>query len=72
MPDQSPEAVQLVAFELLQDKVVEPPLATDAGLAERLNVGVGKTVTFTVSLVDPPLPVQFKLYVLFAVIELRA
>ena len=62
LPDQSTLAVQLVAFELLQDKVVDSPLVMLEGLAVIVMLGNGRLkVTDTESFVDPPLPVQFKL-----------
>ena len=58
-PVQPPEAVQPVAFVLLQVSREELPLATLAGFTPRLTVGAGGvTVTVTVWLADPPGPVQ--------------
>ena len=60
-PDHAPEAVQLVAFEVLHVSVEPLPLVTEAGFAERLTVGAGvPAVTVTVAdlLAVPPLPVQ--------------
>jgi hypothetical protein len=48
LPDQSPEAVQLVAFVELQVRVEEAPLATLVGLAVSVTVGNGRTVTVAV------------------------
>jgi hypothetical protein len=63
LPVQAPEAVQEVAFEELQVRVDEPPLTTDAGLAEMLTVGAGG-LALTVITADwlalPPAPVQVK------------
>ena len=68
LPDQSPEAVQLLALTELQVSVVAPPEATLVGLAARLTVGrLEETLTVTESLADPPLPLQLILKVLFAV-----
>jgi hypothetical protein len=72
-PLQSPDAVQLSASVLLQLKVVEPPLVTVVGLAERETVGCttgSSTLTLTESLPVPPVPLQDRLKVLLAVNEL--
>ena len=42
------EAVQLVAPVVFQDKRVEPPEATEVGLAENKTVGGGGVVTVIV------------------------
>ena len=64
LPDQFPDAVQLSASLLDQLSVVEPLVATVSGLAENDRVGTGEaggaTVTLTVSLVVPPVPVQIR------------
>ncbi len=62
LPVQPLEAVQAVAFVVLQVSVLLPPLVTDVGLAARLTVGAGADVTMTVVLacVLPPAPVQLK------------
>lgn len=58
-PQAPPEAAQLVAFVDDQVRVVNPPLATLVGLAERVTVGAGTTVTVAVAgFVVPPMPVQ--------------
>ena len=41
VPDQAPEAVQLLALVEDQVRVLDPPLATLAGLAPRVTVGAG-------------------------------
>ena len=63
VPDQAPEAVQLVA--LVEDQVsVEPdPLWIELGLAEIETVGAGVaavTVTFAEPLALPPAPLQLR------------
>jgi hypothetical protein len=62
LPDQSPEAVQLVASVELQVRVEEAPLATLVGLAVSVTVGEGGggavTVTVAVLLSLPPAPLQ--------------
>jgi hypothetical protein len=40
-PDHAPDAVQLVAFVLLQVSIELPPLDTDVGFAPNVTVGVG-------------------------------
>lgn len=72
LPDQLPEAVQLVAVVLLQSNVVEPSITTLFGFADRVTVGSGgaPTETFTVSLSSPLIPVQVSKKVLSAVSEL--
>ena len=60
-PDQSPEAVQPVTSVPAQLSVVEPPLFTEPGLAEKESVGTGAaTVTLTVLLTAPNVPLQVK------------
>jgi hypothetical protein len=60
LPLQSPDAVQLVASELDQLKVVDPPEDTLVGDAVKLTTGTAAafTVTVTESLIVPPGPVQ--------------
>lgn len=60
VPAQPPEAVQLVAFAVVQVSVLLPPLATLAGEADSATEGRGMeaTVTLTVWLMLPPGPVQ--------------
>jgi hypothetical protein len=60
LPDQSPEAVQLVTLLLFQLNVVEPLADTLDGLADRLTMGAlgATTVTLTESLALPPAPLQ--------------
>lgn len=55
-PVQPPDAVQEVAFVMVQESVDEPPEATDEGLAEREICGGGEPaiVTVAVALPDPP------------------
>jgi hypothetical protein len=47
-PSHPPEAVQLVASVEVQVRVAVSPLATLVGLAVRVTVGGGTTVTVTV------------------------
>jgi hypothetical protein len=67
-PDQAPDAVQAVALVADQVSVELLPLATVLGLAEKVMVGTG-CVTDTVAdcAALPPLPVQLRVYVAFAV-----
>jgi len=60
LPDQPPEAVQLVAFVEDQLSVEAAPLLTVPGLALRLTVGLGGAETLTVTdwLALPPGPPQ--------------
>ncbi len=60
VPDQVPEAAQLVAFVLLQVSVEPLPLVIDVGLAVKVTVGAEGTVTATVADAEalPPLPVH--------------
>ncbi len=60
LPDQPPEAVQLVAFVEDQLSVAADPLLTVVGLAERLTVGLAGADTLTVTDCDalPPGPLQ--------------
>jgi hypothetical protein len=63
VPDQSPEAVQEVAFVEDQVSVEAPPLATDVGFAVSETVGTGVppvTVTLADTLALPPAPVQVR------------
>ena len=72
LPDQSPEAVQLIASVVLQFNVVEPLAGTLDGLADKFTVGTpkgGTTVTVTESFAFPLIPVQDKLKVLLVVME---
>jgi hypothetical protein len=60
-PDQDPEAVHAVALVADQVRVELLPLATVAGLAERLIVGAGcVTVTVADCAALPPAPVQVR------------
>jgi hypothetical protein len=60
LPDQPPEAAQLLA--LLDDQLssADSPLLTVVGVALRLTVGLGgaDTLTVTVRLALPPAPLQ--------------
>ena len=61
LPDQPPEALQEVAFVVVQVKVELPPLTMELGLAVRLTVGAGvaevtEIVAAWVAL--PPAPVH--------------
>ena len=59
LPDQPPEAVQLLALLEDQLSVADPPLLTAAGLALRLTAGAGvETLTVTDWLALPPGPLQ--------------
>ncbi len=62
LPDQLPDAVQLVAFVVLHESVELPLIATAVGFALRSTVGAGVTgVTVTVFEtvgLFPPFPVQ--------------
>ena len=69
MPDQPPEAVQVVALVLDQVRVVVPPLLVLVGLAVSATVGAGvddDTVTVAELLALPPPPVQVSEKVLVA------
>ena len=58
-PVQPPLPVQVVAFEVLQVRVVVPPDATTVGAALNEIVGAGDdTVTVAVAEPEPPAPVQ--------------
>jgi hypothetical protein len=59
-PDQPPEAVQLVAFVVVQLSTELSPLSTLVGFAVREIVGIGRIVTVTVLAVLPPAPVQVR------------
>ena len=73
LPDQSPEAVQLVASVEFQFSVVDPFWETVTGFAEKESVGAGAaTVTLTESFALPPAPLQVRLKVLFEVSALMA
>jgi hypothetical protein len=60
LPDQPPEAVQLVAFVEDQLSIADPPLLTVVGLALRVTVGLpgAETLTVTDWLALPPDPLQ--------------
>ena len=60
LPDQPPEAVQLLAFVEDQLSVADEPLPTVPGLALMLIVGLGGADTLTVAdlLALPPAPLQ--------------
>jgi hypothetical protein len=57
-PLQPPLAVQLAASVLDHVRVLVCPEAMDVGLAARVTVGGGATVTVVDWLVLPPVPVQ--------------
>lgn len=67
-PDQVPEAIQDVALVADQVNMELLPLATVLGAADKPTVGAG-VVTETVAdwVALPPLPVQLRVYVAFAV-----
>ena len=68
MPLQPPEAVHEVALVELQVKVDVPPLTIVVGFAVSVTVGLGAIVTVAdVALLVPPVPVQVREYVVFAV-----
>ncbi len=58
LPDQPPEAVQLLALLEDQLSIADPPLLTELGLTVRLTVGKGETLTVTDWLALPPVPLQ--------------
>jgi hypothetical protein len=62
LPDQPPEALQLVALVEDQLRVEVPPLDTLVGLAASVTVGCDGVATDTVvdCAADPPAPVQLK------------
>ena len=68
LPDQPPDAAQLVALVVDQVSVDFPPLVTEVGLALRVTLGDG---AFTLTTVDcaalPPAPVHVRVYVVLAV-----
>ena len=64
VPDQAPEAVHDVAFVEDQVNVEELPLGMLVGLALKVSVGGGNTVTVTLRVIAPPAPVQLKSNVL--------
>lgn len=66
-PDQSPEAVQLVAFAAVHVSVAACAAATVVGLAVKVTVGGGTTVTVTDCALVPPVPVQDNVNIVVAV-----
>ena len=62
VPDQSPEAAQVVALVEDQISVEDPPLVTDVGFAVSDTVGTVDAVTVTRAdtLALPPAPVQVR------------
>lgn len=58
VPDQAPDAVQLVALVAAHVSFEVPPDVTDVGDADRVNVGVVPPVTVTVldTVCEPPAP----------------
>jgi hypothetical protein len=60
-PVHAPLAVQEVALVELQVNVDAPPLVILAGLADRVRVGAGTTVTVTDWLTLPLGPVQLRM-----------
>lgn len=58
LPDQPPDAVQLVAFVVLHVSDDAEPDATLVGDADNVSVGAGNTATATDCAIDPPVPVQ--------------
>jgi hypothetical protein len=65
LPLQPPEAAQVEALVVDQLKFDVPPCATCAGFAEIVTTGAGMapTATVAVCVVEPPVPVQFRVYV---------
>ena len=60
-PLQPPEAVQEAALTVVQLSVLEPPLEMVVGLALKVTVGPGATVTVTCCIgVTPPGPLQMR------------
>jgi len=62
-PVQLPEAVQEVAFVVLQVRLEDCPLVIEVGVAARVKVGAGVaavTVTLADLFTDPPVPVQVR------------
>jgi hypothetical protein len=57
VPDQAPEAVQVVAFVEDQVSVADPPEVIVVGLAERVTVGVVTPMLLTVTFIDPDVPI---------------
>lgn len=68
VPDQSPEALQVVASLVVQVIELPDPGATTAGAALIMTVGAGTVVTVTVVLVEavPPVPLQERVKVAVA------
>lgn len=64
LPDQAPDAEQLLALEDDQLTVVEPPDCTEVGLALNVTVGAAATVTVRLLLLLPPGPEQLSVKVL--------
>ena len=59
LPDQPPDAVQLLALLEDQLRVADPPLLRAVGLALRLTEGAGaETLTVTDWVALPPAPLQ--------------
>ncbi len=69
VPDQAPEAVQVVASVLLHVSVELFPLMIGVGVAIKVTVGAGGAVTVTVADAEalPAAPVQATVYVLVVV-----
>ena len=67
VPDQAPDAVQLVALVLDHVNVDAAPLATLVGEALKVSVGAGRIVTPTLRLTEPPAPLQLSVKVESAV-----
>jgi hypothetical protein len=68
VPDQPPEAVQVVALLADQFSIVLPPLDTLPAAALNVTVGAGvETDTVTDCVADPPVPVQVRVYLVVAV-----
>ena len=60
-PAEPPDAVQLLALDVVHEIIDVCPDATEVGFADRLTVGAGvPTVTVTCAAVLPPAPVQVK------------
>lgn len=68
LPDHACEATQAVALVDDHDSIEALPLATVLGVALKVTVGAGElTVTVADCAAVPPVPVQLKVYVAFAV-----
>jgi hypothetical protein len=67
VPDQEPDAVQLVAFVEFHDSVDAEPDATLVGDADNVTVGVAVTDTDVLCVTEPPAPEHVSENAVFAV-----